>query len=73
MVDFASALHDAPDIARQLEVALDGRGAFGRFRNVLAGPPDLQERWYAWRAERLLEHAARPSGSGDRGSLRARG
>lgn len=57
MVDFASALHDAPDIARQLEVALDGRGAFGRFRNVLAGHPDLQEHWYAWRAERLLKHA----------------
>lgn len=57
MVDFASSLHDAPDIARQLDVALDGRGAFGRFRSVLDGHPDLRDRWYAFRAQRLLEHA----------------
>lgn len=57
MCEFAASLTDAPDVAQMLEVALDGRGAFGRFRNVLAGHPDLRERWNVWEARQLLDVA----------------
>jgi GNAT superfamily N-acetyltransferase len=36
------------------EVAINGRGAFRRFRDALDGPE--LERWYAFREERLREH-----------------
>ncbi|PRQ06668.1 UPF0158 family protein [Enhygromyxa salina] len=57
MREFADSLDDAPDIVELLAVALDGRGAFRRFRDVLEGHPDLQTRWNALRSERLLERA----------------
>ena len=37
----------------RLEVALDGRGAFRRFKNVLLDFPAERERWFAVRDERL--------------------
>jgi hypothetical protein len=57
MREFAAALDDAPDIAALLDVALEGRGAFGRFRGVLSRHPDLQARWDAFQSERALECA----------------
>ena len=36
---------DEGDVRDLLNVALDGRGAFGRFRNVLSQYPDLRARW----------------------------
>lgn len=51
---FADSLDDAPDVSRMLTVALNGRGAFRRFRDVLDGHPDLMARWYRFRAERSL-------------------
>jgi hypothetical protein len=36
-----------------LEVALDGRGAFQRFKKVLARYPKERERWFAFRDEDL--------------------
>jgi Uncharacterised protein family (UPF0158) len=38
-------------IAR-LEVAIDGRGAFRRFKNVLFDWPDDREEWFAFSDER---------------------
>ncbi|KIG19368.1 hypothetical protein DB30_02649 [Enhygromyxa salina] len=57
MSEFAASLDDAPDIAKQLGVALEGRGPFRRFRDVLEGHPDLRARWNVMRSERLLERA----------------
>ena len=35
------------DVANQLEVAISGRGAFRRFKDVLGVHPDLRARWFA--------------------------
>jgi len=36
-----------------LEVALNGRGVFRRFKDVLSGSPAEHERWFAFHDERL--------------------
>ena len=41
-----------PDLAEQLTRALEGRGAFRRFRNELTRWPNLRDRWYTYSAER---------------------
>jgi hypothetical protein len=38
-----------------LWIAIQGRGAFRRFKDVLAGHPTERERWFAFRAARVLE------------------
>ncbi|MDP2935487.1 MAG: UPF0158 family protein, partial [Dehalococcoidia bacterium] len=35
-----------------LEVAIDGRGAFRRFKDVLARYPNEEQRWFRFRDER---------------------
>ena len=50
--EFTGAVRDAR-LRDRLEVALDGRGAFRRFKNVLLDFPAERERWFAFRAERL--------------------
>ena len=59
MVDFAHTVEDER-LQELLSVALNGRGAFRRFKDVLAGAPGEEEkRWYAFRdarvKQRLLE------------------
>lgn len=49
-VDFARAVADAAARGR-LERALEGRGAFRRFRDAMAAFPDLETRWHEF--ERL--------------------
>ena len=44
MCRFAETV-DEGDIREKLAIALDGRGAFGRFRNVLHAYPDLRSAW----------------------------
>jgi hypothetical protein len=39
-------------LREKLEVAIQGRGAFRRFKDVLAGHPDERDRWFAFQAER---------------------
>lgn len=46
-------------LQRRLNGAITGRGAFRRFREVLDDHPNEQERWYAFRNERLRERALR--------------
>jgi len=55
MEEFTGTVRDAR-LRGRLEVALDGRGAFRRFKNVLLDFPAERERWFAFRDERL--HAA---------------
>ena len=45
MLDFASSREDE-DLRRLLDVALDGKGAFGRFKRVLADYPEEREEWF---------------------------
>lgn len=52
MVEFAATVRDR-HLRELLEVALDGRGAFQRFKKVLARYPKERERWFAFRDEDL--------------------
>ncbi|KXB00089.1 hypothetical protein AKJ41_04430, partial [candidate division MSBL1 archaeon SCGC-AAA259O05] len=44
MEKFIETLEDE-DLREKLYIAIDGRGAFGRFKNVLKTYPDERERW----------------------------
>ncbi len=48
MAEFASTVGDAR-LRDLLEVALNGRGAFRRFKDVLHDHPAERERWFAFR------------------------
>ena len=41
-----------PDLADRMARALEGRGAFRRFRDELTRWPDIEDRWYVYSAER---------------------
>jgi ATP/maltotriose-dependent transcriptional regulator MalT len=52
MAEFAETVGDAR-LRDRLEVALDGHGAFRRFKNVLLDFLAERERWFAFRDARL--------------------
>jgi len=58
MARFAGSVDD-PRLQDLLTVALDGRGAFGRFKRVLLDYPEERERWFRMRdahvEERMLD------------------
>jgi hypothetical protein len=54
MVAFAEGVTDRK-IQRELSIALDGKGAFRRFKNVLRGYPDVEKEWFEFKAERDKE------------------
>ncbi|MGH9316937.1 MAG: UPF0158 family protein, partial [Thermoanaerobaculia bacterium] len=56
MAEFAGTVRDAR-LRDLLEVALDGRGAFRRFKDVLFDRPAERERWFAFRDGRVREAA----------------
>jgi uncharacterized protein UPF0158 len=56
MAEFASSVCH-PRLRNELDVALDGRGAFRRFKRVLSGHPAERERWFGFRDQRLHETA----------------
>jgi Uncharacterised protein family (UPF0158) len=56
MVDFSAAI-SYPELSRLLDVALGGRGAFRRFKDVLVEYPDERERWFAFSDQRRLGRA----------------
>ena len=56
MVEFTGTVAD-DRLRDRLEVALDGRGPFRRFKNALSYHPDERERWFALRDARLREVA----------------
>ena len=51
MAEFITTIPD-PDLADRLERAIDGKGAFGRFKNQLAHHPNAFDRWFRYSAER---------------------
>lgn len=57
MEDFTRTVRDR-SLAGNLEVALNGRGAFRRFKDVLLNYPKERERWFEFK-NRRLEEAAR--------------
>lgn len=57
MASFVETLEDDGDARDRLMDALGGKGAFGRFRNLLRDYPNLRERWFAARTERLVDEA----------------
>ena len=44
---------DDPEFRQRLVSAIDGKGAFRRFKDVLMNQPVDRERWFAFRSERL--------------------
>jgi hypothetical protein len=44
-------------LAELLEVAINGRGAFRRFKDVLLRYPEERERWFQFKDERMQERA----------------
>ena len=56
MSRFAASL-DERDLRRQLEAALEGKGAFRRFRDFVSSYPDLEASWRTRRQGALLERA----------------
>jgi hypothetical protein len=51
MQDFISAVTD-PTASERLTVAIEGRGAFRRFKDALRSYPDLEDDWYRFSDER---------------------
>ena len=56
MVAFAETVR-SKGLREKLDIALDGKGAFQRFRNVLNDHPDELARWYAYKEECMREEA----------------
>jgi len=56
MCRFADTI-DEDDIRDKLAIALNGRGAFSRFRDVVFSYPDLKEQWFSLRRQALLDMA----------------
>ena len=52
MVEFAEKVEDEL-LREKLSIALDGKGAFRRFKNVIADYPDYREKWFKFRDERI--------------------
>jgi Uncharacterised protein family (UPF0158) len=51
MQEFIDTVIDKP-LRQLLEVAIQGKGAFRRFKDVLARDPAEQQRWFAFQTER---------------------
>jgi hypothetical protein len=47
---------EEPNLKDKLNIAIDGKGAFRRFKDVLVGYPVERERWFAKRAAKLRAH-----------------
>jgi len=56
MEDFIETVSD-PQIRRELAIAIDGRGAFRRFKDVLLDYPAERERWFAFRDDIMRRRA----------------
>ncbi|MEW6574269.1 MAG: UPF0158 family protein [Bacillota bacterium] len=54
MVEFAETVSDRR-LQEKLEIALDGRGAFGCFKRVLAGYPQERDRWFDYKSAAMSE------------------
>jgi hypothetical protein len=52
MERFIATVEDE-ELRRRLNIAIDGKGAFRRFKDALMSQPVDRERWFAFRSERL--------------------
>lgn len=52
MVDFVATVEDE-HLVELLEVAINGKGAFRRFKDVLLNYPEERERWFKFKDERM--------------------
>lgn len=43
------------NLQEKLKIAIDGKGGFRRFKDVLVGYPDEREQWFAFSAARVEE------------------
>ena len=53
MERFIDSVEDEQELQTKLTVAIDGKGAFRRFKDVLMSHPVQRERWFTFRSERL--------------------
>ena len=56
MQDFIATVENQR-LAKLLEVAINGKGAFRRFKDVLLNYPEDRERWFKFRDDRVEERA----------------
>ena len=56
MEDFIATVEDK-HLGELLEVAITGKGAFRRFKDVLAHYAEERERWFHFKDDRLMERA----------------
>ena len=56
MVDFIATVKDER-LAELLEVAINGKGAFRRFKDVLLNYPEERESWFQFKDDRMEEKA----------------
>jgi len=56
MDDFIATVEDE-HLAELLKVAIDGKGAFRRFNDVLARHPEEREKWFRFKDERIEQRA----------------
>ena len=56
MRDFIASVEDER-LAELLEVAINGKGAFRRFKDVLLSYPEERERWFQFKDDRMQERA----------------
>ena len=56
MEDFIATVKDE-HLTDLLEVAINGRGAFRRFKDVLLRYPEERERWFQFKNERMQQRA----------------
>ena len=56
IVDFIATVEDE-HLVELLEVAINGRGAFRRFKDVLLNYPEERERWFQFKDNRMEERA----------------
>jgi len=54
MAEFAEAVGDR-HLQELLSVALNGKGAFRRFKDVLADYPDTRKRWFEFSEQKVRE------------------
>jgi len=54
MVEFTESLNDE-NLKEKLEIALDGKGAFRRFKNVLLNYQEKREEWFKFRNKKMKQ------------------
>jgi hypothetical protein len=54
MVEFTESLDDK-NLKENLFIALDGKGAFKRFKNVLLNYPEKREKWFKFKDKKMKQ------------------